>query len=492
MTWICVHRHRAQRQDAVLPARRGDRDARRSSRSSPSWKVCTEDAGRLDRPELVAGSARSRSTRSTRSSSGVSSAMFIYWGWDSLVTVNEETEDADTVPGQGRRHRDADPRCGVYVIVSTAAVAFGGRRSPGRDESGDALGAARQRRLRLDRLGKMLIIAVLTSAAASTQTTILPTARTTLSMARAKALPAALLARIHPRYLTPHVSTIWMGVASVAWYVGLTIVSREHPLDSIAALGLMIAFYYGMTGFACAVLPPGARQEREEPALVGVVPVIGGLHAVGVLREVDHRPRRTGELRRRATPGSASARRWSSASVSCSWGRCSCCSGAATATRSSSAADRRLHAQGSSRRRLHRPGRVGTVRAVVITRHGAPDVLEVQQRPDPTVGPGQVRIEVKAAGVNFADTMARAGALRGDAPKPPCVVGYEVAGTVARSGRASRTCARGDRVMAGTPFGGYAEQVVVDAADAVPLARRAVASSRAPRSRSTTPPPGRR
>ena len=69
------------------------------------------------------------------------------------------------------------------------------------------------------------------------------------------------------------------------------------------------------------------------------------------------------------------------------------------------------------------------MRAVVVTGHGGPEVLQVQERPDPAVGPGEVRIIVKAAGINFADTMARVG-IYPDAPKPPCVLGYEVAGEV--------------------------------------------------------------
>jgi NADPH:quinone reductase-like Zn-dependent oxidoreductase len=108
------------------------------------------------------------------------------------------------------------------------------------------------------------------------------------------------------------------------------------------------------------------------------------------------------------------------------------------------------------------------VRAVVITRHGAPDVLEVQERPDPVVGPGQVRVEVRAAGLNFAEVMARQG-LYADAPKPPCVVGYEVAGTVAELGAGVTGVSVGDRVMAGTEFGGHAEQVVVGEAETIPL-----------------------
>ena len=108
------------------------------------------------------------------------------------------------------------------------------------------------------------------------------------------------------------------------------------------------------------------------------------------------------------------------------------------------------------------------MRAVVITRHGAPDVLEVQERPDPSPGPGQVRVEVRAAGLNFAEVMARQG-LYPDAPKPPCVVGYEVAGTVAEVGEGVTAHAVGDRVFAGTEFGGHAEQVVVGEAEAVAL-----------------------
>jgi NADPH:quinone reductase-like Zn-dependent oxidoreductase len=104
----------------------------------------------------------------------------------------------------------------------------------------------------------------------------------------------------------------------------------------------------------------------------------------------------------------------------------------------------------------------------VITGHGGPEKLQVQQRPDPPLGPGEVRIEVAAAGINFADVMARIG-LYPDAPKPPSVVGYEVAGTVVEVGENVAGFADGDRVLAGTMFGGYASQVCVPADDVVPL-----------------------
>jgi NADPH:quinone reductase-like Zn-dependent oxidoreductase len=113
-----------------------------------------------------------------------------------------------------------------------------------------------------------------------------------------------------------------------------------------------------------------------------------------------------------------------------------------------------------------------TVRAVVITKHGDPSVLKVEQRPDPPPpGPGQVRIEVHAAGVNFADHLARVG-LYPEAPKPPSVVGYEVSGTIDAVGAGVDRARVGERVLAGTRFGGYAEVVNVKAADTVPLPDR--------------------
>ncbi|HXS33456.1 MAG TPA: medium chain dehydrogenase/reductase family protein [Solirubrobacterales bacterium] len=111
------------------------------------------------------------------------------------------------------------------------------------------------------------------------------------------------------------------------------------------------------------------------------------------------------------------------------------------------------------------------MKALVQTGNGGYDVLQVQERPDPPVGPGEVRIAVKAAGINFADTMARVG-LYPDAPKPPCVMGYEVAGTVESTGDGVSDFAVGDRVMAGTRFGGQAELVTVPEIQVLPLPER--------------------
>ena len=108
------------------------------------------------------------------------------------------------------------------------------------------------------------------------------------------------------------------------------------------------------------------------------------------------------------------------------------------------------------------------MRAVVITRHGGPEVLEVQERPEPAVGRGQVRVAVRASGINFADLMARSGVYP-DAPPLPSIVGYEVAGEVESVGEGVEGFSVGDRVIAGTRFGGYAELVAVHEGQVMPL-----------------------
>ena len=108
------------------------------------------------------------------------------------------------------------------------------------------------------------------------------------------------------------------------------------------------------------------------------------------------------------------------------------------------------------------------MRALVITEHGPPDVMRVQERPDPEPGRGQVRVRVRAAGVNFADLLARVG-LYPDAPKPPCVVGYEIAGDVDALGEGVEGIELGQRVMGGSRFGGYAQLAVTGTDALVPM-----------------------
>jgi amino acid transporter len=120
---------------------------------------------------------------------------------------------------------------------------------------------------------------VLTSASASTQTTILPTARTTLSMARWGAIPSSF-GRVHPRFFTPTVSTLLMGALSILWTIALVAFNPNQDVlgDTISALGFSVCFYYGFTGLACAVY---FRRDLFRSArnffLAGLIPVAGGV-----------------------------------------------------------------------------------------------------------------------------------------------------------------------------------------------------------------------
>ena len=131
----------------------------------------------------------------------------------------------------------------------------------------------------------ILLLAVTTSAIASTQTTIIPASRTALSMARRHALPHTF-AHIHPRFRTPDVSTWWVAVIASVWYVVINLVSENALFDSLTALSLLIAFYYALTGIACAVYYRRHLTESVKNLfLIGVGPVVGAVLLVWLLVE---------------------------------------------------------------------------------------------------------------------------------------------------------------------------------------------------------------
>jgi amino acid transporter len=201
-------------------------------------------------------------------------AVFIYWGWDSAVSINEETESPGTAPGHAAVVSTV-LLVAIYVLVAVAAVAFAGPDLLSKN-SADIFAPIGKSVLGPG-LDKLLILAVLTSASASTQTTILPAARTALSMANAGAIPKRF-GEIHPHYLSPGFATLVMGAVSIVWYVGLTIFSKNVLDDSILALGLGISFYYAVTGFACVIF---YRRELSTSIrrflFVGLLPALGGL-----------------------------------------------------------------------------------------------------------------------------------------------------------------------------------------------------------------------
>jgi len=108
------------------------------------------------------------------------------------------------------------------------------------------------------------------------------------------------------------------------------------------------------------------------------------------------------------------------------------------------------------------------MRQIWITKSGPPEVLAVREAADPEPKAGEVRIRVKAAGINFADLMARVG-LYPDAPKPPCVVGYEVSGIVDAIGAGVSGVAEGDRVFGMPKFGGYTDVIALPAKQVTPM-----------------------
>lgn len=210
---------------------------------------------------------------------GVLLGVFIYWGWDSGVAVNEESEDANEGPGRAAV-MSTILLVLIYLVVSAAGQAYHGTAFL-ESNSEDILSALGKPVLG-GGLDKLLIVAVLTSAAASTQTTILPTARTTLSMAYWKAIPKAF-GNVHERFLSPSFSTLLMGAVSIAWTIVILLLSESALSDSITAIGFPICFYYGFTGIACAFY---YRHELTNSVrdfvLLGLAPLIGGLMLFGV------------------------------------------------------------------------------------------------------------------------------------------------------------------------------------------------------------------
>ena len=185
-------------------------------------------------------------------------AIFIYWGWDTAVSVNEESDDPAKTPGRAAILSTV-LLLATYAVVTVAAVAFAGVGTEGiglgaEGNANDVFSAIGPALFGDSVIGHILLLllaaSILTSASASTQTTILPTARTALSMAVYKAVPAKF-ARIHPKFLTPTWSTIGMGIVSAGFYLIFTLISPTLLGALIGSIGLMIAFYYGLTGFAC-------------------------------------------------------------------------------------------------------------------------------------------------------------------------------------------------------------------------------------------------
>lgn len=213
---------------------------------------------------------------------GLLLGVFAYWGWESAVNLTEETQDSESAPGKAAILSTVI-LLGTYVAVAFAIVAYSGTTylADNRDEEEFIFAL-----LSTEVLGGwdwVVLFAVATSAIASTQTTIIPASRTGLSMARRAALPKTF-GHIHPRFRTPDVSTWWVAVIAIIWYLVVGLISENALFDSLTALSLLIAFYYALTGVACAIY---FRRQLLRSAtnflLIGVGPVAGSIMLIWLL-----------------------------------------------------------------------------------------------------------------------------------------------------------------------------------------------------------------
>ena len=209
--------------------------------------------------------------------------VFLFWGWESTLAVNEETENPDRTPGRAAIISTVLLLV-TYLLVAVGVVSVGGTGGGLLDFSDDAVaeGSADDVFTPLAAsVGIWLVIlvqlAIVVSALSASQTTIMPTTRGLLSMGAYKALPESF-SRVHPYYRTPGFSTAVMGIAAIVYYVGMSLVSENMLYDSIYSIGLAITFYYALTGYASVWY---FRRDLRTSALSlftrGIMPLIGAV-----------------------------------------------------------------------------------------------------------------------------------------------------------------------------------------------------------------------
>jgi amino acid transporter len=206
--------------------------------------------------------------------------IFIYWGWDACLAVGEETKDSEKTPGRAAVITTLI-LVATYVLVGYAVQSFAGFGDTGiglnnPDNVDDVLTILGDP-VAGSIVASLLLLTVSISALSSTQTTILPTARGTLSMAVYEAIPKRF-ASVHPKYMTPGFGTLVMGAAALMFYLVLTFVSANALQDSVASLGLAVAFYYGITAYACTwYFRRTLFSSARNLFMRGIFPLLGGL-----------------------------------------------------------------------------------------------------------------------------------------------------------------------------------------------------------------------
>jgi amino acid transporter len=209
--------------------------------------------------------------------------VFLFWGWESTVSINEETTDPDKTPGRSAVISTLIILA-TYLTVTMAVVAYGGAGGGLLDFSDAAVAEGSADDVFTPPaaaiglwLAIVIQLAIVVSALSSSQTTILPTTRGFLSMGVYKALPRRF-SEVHERYLSPSYATIVMGTAAIIYYIGMTIISQNILYDSIASIGLAITFYYALTGYSSVwYFRKDLTDSARDFLFKGLLPGLGAL-----------------------------------------------------------------------------------------------------------------------------------------------------------------------------------------------------------------------
>jgi amino acid transporter len=210
---------------------------------------------------------------------GISLSLFIFWGWDVCLTINEETSGSEKTPGRAALLTTV-VILSSYLLVAIAAMLFAGISRTGvglnNPDTADNVFATLAEPV-MGGLGTFLFLAVLASSAASLQTTFLSPARTLLAMGTYNAIPKRF-ARVHPRFQTPTFATMTAGVGTIIFYTVMTLVSEDVLIDTIYALGMMISFYYAVTAYSCVwYFRRELFSDLNSIVFKFLVPLLGGI-----------------------------------------------------------------------------------------------------------------------------------------------------------------------------------------------------------------------
>ncbi|MFD1504990.1 APC family permease [Georgenia yuyongxinii] len=210
---------------------------------------------------------------------GVSLSVFIYWGWDVVLTINEETKGAATTPGRAAT-TTIFVIVALYMTIALAVLTFAGvgdgELGLGNPDIQENIFAALAGPV-MGPTAILMSLAVLSSSASSLQSTFVSPARTMLAMGHYGAL-SPKYARITPKFQSPGYATVAAAVVASVFYAVMRVLSEDVLWDTITALGMMVCFYYGVTALACVWF---FRKEAFSTArsFLGkfLAPLVGGL-----------------------------------------------------------------------------------------------------------------------------------------------------------------------------------------------------------------------